>query len=212
MFDHTHWLRLAAVLVLLWQSAAAQEIGRGSLLISTAALDGTLFEETVLLIVHHDEDGSIGIMINRPTNLTPVEVFPDLEGAGSYTGVLYFGGPLTPGRPFLIARRADALADSAIRIADDVYLSGDVSLLRGLEEAQRNGSFSRIYAGSAQWGPGQLQGEVDAGAWETTLASPGDVFDEAPEKLWRRLLDTPHGTDTARREVDPGSEIRLAAQ
>jgi len=212
MVINMHWLRLAALLILLWQSAAAQEIGRGSLLIATEALDGTLFEETVLLIVHHDEDGSIGIMINRPTNLAPATVFPDIEGAGSYTGVLYFGGPLTPGRPFLIARRSEALAGSAIRIADDVYLSGDASLLRSLDDSQRNDGFSRIYAGSAQWGPGQLQGEVDAGAWEVALASPGYVFTEAPEELWSRLLNAPHGTDTARRTSISSGEVRVAAR
>jgi putative transcriptional regulator len=212
MVNYTHWLRMAALLALAWQSAAAQEIGRGSLLISTDALDGTIFEKTVLLIVHHDEDGSIGIMINRPTNLTPAEVFPDIEGAGSYTGVLYFGGPLTPGRPLLIARRSEALASSAIRIADDVYLSGDASLLRSLEESQRNDGFSRIYAGSAQWGPGQLQGEVEAGAWEVALASPGYVFTEAPEALWPRLLNAPHGTDTARQTSVSPAEVRVAAR
>jgi putative transcriptional regulator len=212
MINRSRCIRFAAVCVLLWQSAAAQDVGRGTLLISTEALDGTLFEATVLLVVHHDEDGSIGIMINRPTNLVPAAVFPDIEGAGSYTGVVYFGGPLTPGRPFLITRRADALVDSAIRVADDVYLSADTSLLRSLEPEQRNDSFSRIYAGSAQWGPGQLQGEIDAGAWETSLADRGLVFTQAPEELWLRLLNAPRGTDTARSNAQPQQAIRLAAR
>ncbi|HMB72986.1 MAG TPA: YqgE/AlgH family protein, partial [Gammaproteobacteria bacterium] len=96
---------MAAGVVLCHQPAFAQEPAPGTLLISTAALADTMFEETVMLVVHHDDDGSIAIMINRPTNLAPAEVFPDIEGAGSYTGVLYFGGPLSPSRPYLLGRR-----------------------------------------------------------------------------------------------------------
>ena len=80
------------------------------------------------------------------------------------------------------------------------------------EESQRNDSFSRIYAGSAQWGPGQLQGEVDAGAWEVALASSGYVFSDAPEELWLRLFNAPHGTDTARRISQLPAEFRFAAR
>ena len=213
MSARTNRICLAAAALLLSQSALAQEPARGSLLISTAALAGTMFEETVLLVVHHDDDGSIGIMINRPTNLNPAQIFPDIEGAASYTGVVYFGGPLSPGRPFLIARRSDALEGLSIRIADDVYLSGDVSVLSRLDADQRSQSFSRIYAGNAQWGPGQLASEIDSGAWEVALANASDVFTTSPEELWSELLNAPHGTDIAGApNVAESNEARLAAR
>jgi putative transcriptional regulator len=194
MLRCTIWIGLLLVCAL-WQPATAQTPGRGTLLISTDSLAGTMFEETVVLVVHHDDDGSIGIMINRPTNLQPSAVFPDIAGAASYTGVLYFGGPLAPTRPYLLARQSDSVAETGIRIVDDVYLSGDPSVLGSFSEPRRSNPFSRIYAGNAQWGPGQLQSEVNAGAWRVLPASAGTIFSAEPEELWSRLKSAPGGGD-----------------
>ena len=183
------------------------------LMISTEALAGTMFEETVMLIVHHDSDGTIGIMINRPTNLELAEVYPDVEGAGSYTGVVWFGGPLAPARPFLLSRRADGIEGASLRIVEDVYLSGDASMLNALDPEQRTTSFSRLYAGNAQWGPGQLSAEIEAGAWEIALANASTVFTNMPDDLWLRLLNSPRGTDVAHGdggESSPGTEVRVS--
>lgn len=202
MINRAQWFCLLAAGLALSQSVFAQTPGRGTILISTEALEGTIFEETVVLVVHHDADGSIGIMINRPTNLQPAEVFPDIAGAASYTGVLYFGGPLAPSRPFLLTRRSTSLQESGIPIIDDVHLSGDPSVLNTLDEGRRSDSFSRIYAGSAQWGPGQLQSEVDSGAWETALGSSNVIFTDNPESLWMRVVLAPRGNDIARLQAD----------
>lgn len=151
-----------------------------------------------MLLVHHDDDGSIGIMINRPTNLQPAEVYPDITGAATYDGALYFGGPLASNRPFLLARRTAALQDSSIRIIEDVYLSGDASLLNVLDEIERTDAFSRIYAGSAQWGPGQLREEVDSGSWTVVPANAGLVFFAEPEALWTQLSSRLSGNEVVR--------------
>lgn len=183
--------------IALCQAAGAQSLARGELIVSTAALDGTMFEETIMLLVHHDDDGTIGIMINRPTNLQPAEVYPDITGTASYDGALYFGGPLASNRPFLLARRSAALQDASIRIIEDVYLSGDASLLNVLDEIERTDAFSRIYAGSAQWGPGQLREEVESGAWVSLPGNAGLIFFAEPEKLWTQLSSRPLGDEVA---------------
>ncbi|MGD2166784.1 MAG: YqgE/AlgH family protein [Gammaproteobacteria bacterium] len=206
---------LLATGLLLWHTTSAQSIDRGTLLISTDSLAGTMFAETLVLVVHHDDDGSIGIMINRPTNLQPADVFPDIAGAGSYTGKLYFGGPLAPGRPFVLARRSESNTRTSIRIIDDVYLSGDLSVLIAMNDVQRSDSFSRIYAGSAQWGPGQLEDEISAGAWETAPANASLVFSNEPEDLWSRVMATPRGSDVARAAParrSAAQTIQLAAE
>jgi len=208
MLTKTIPLLVAAASLAVCRSAAAQEPAPGTLLISTAALENSIFAETVLLVLHHDDDGSIAIMINRPTNLAPAEVFPDIEGAGSYTGVLYFGGPVSPARPFILTRRNDAVIESGMRIANDVYLSADATLLSALDETQRSAGFFRIYAGSAQWAPGQLVAEIEAGAWEMTIASAAAIFADDPDALWLRLLEAPHGTEVA--ALSPNEQTRTA--
>lgn len=202
MIRQAQWILLLAAGLALSHSALAQNLTRGSVLISSESLAGTMFERTIMLIVHHDEDGTIGIMINRPTTLAPAEVFPDIAGAGSYAGVLYFGGPLAPARPFLLARGTGLLEDSGIRIIDDVFLSGDPSVLNLLDDDRRAESFARIYAGSAQWGPGQLQSEVDAGAWETTRGTASLIFSRNPVSLWSRVINAPRGNEIARLQAD----------
>jgi putative transcriptional regulator len=202
MIRPAHWLLLLAAGLAFSHSVSAQSLTRGSVLISTESLAGTMFERTVMLIVHHDEDGTIGIMINRPTTLQPAEVFPDITGAQSYDGVLYFGGPLAPARPFLLTRSTDGLQDSGIRIIDDVFLNGDLSVLDMLADDRRAETFARIYAGSAQWGPGQLQSEVNAGAWEATRGSASLIFSNDPVGLWSRVVIAPPGNEIAQVQAD----------
>jgi putative transcriptional regulator len=202
MIRHAQWLVLLLASIAISYSASAQSLSRGSLLLSTESLTGTMFERTVMLIVHHDDDGTIGIMINRPTSLQPADVFPDTAGAGSYEGVLYFGGPLAPARPFMLSRGSESIQESGIRITDGVYLSGDLSVLNLLSDDQRAESFARIYAGSAQWGPGQLRSEIDAGAWEMTLGNASQIFSNDAENLWSRIIMTPRGNEIARLQAD----------
>ena len=163
----------------------------GRLLVATPALADPNFDRAVVLLLDHDEKGSLGVVLNRPT---PVDVGDILEGwadlAGA-PGVVFQGGPVSldsargiaviPGggvsgeRTPLGWRRVHG----AIGLVD---LEAPPELL-----AKALGSL-RIFAGYSGWGPGQLQDELTDGAWYVVESEPGDVSSPAPERLWREVL------------------------
>jgi putative transcriptional regulator len=168
-------------------AAAAQSLDRGALLVATPALEGTTFEGTVLLVLHHDDEGALALMINRPTNLGPGEVFSDAVSYADYAGKVFFGGPITPTRGYMLLRRNARLSESNVEILRGVYLSGDFENLADLSTDERSFGRLRFYAGHAQWGPGQLDTEVAAGAWELLRGRPEWIFSPDPLALWREL-------------------------
>ncbi|MFI7316121.1 YqgE/AlgH family protein [Streptomyces venezuelae] len=172
----------------------------GRLLVATPALADPNFDRAVVLLLDHDEKGSLGVVLNRPT---PVDVTDILEGWGQLAGapgVVFQGGPVSldsalgvavipgdEGAPSGSRKRAPAPRDpvgfrrvhGAIGLVD---LEAPPELL-----APALGSL-RIFAGYSGWGPGQLESELEDGAWYVVESEPGDVSSPDPERLWRAVL------------------------
>ena len=177
----------ALVFGLAVSDALAQRLERGAILVASPSLSDTSFFETVVLVLDHsDEDGSVGVIINRPTSLAPLQVFAD-SGISDYTGTVFYGGPVTPTRALLLFREPAAGDEGLVPIFDGVYLSGRFEPLAAMDATGRSQSRTRIYAGHARWGPGQLAAEVSAGAWILMRADAAIVFGDSPLALWRDL-------------------------
>jgi putative AlgH/UPF0301 family transcriptional regulator len=95
-----------AALALIATSAVAQRRGpaTGDFLVATREFGDPNFSESVLLVIRHTGDGTIGLLINRPTTLSPAEVFDELGPEADYDGVLYYGGPVLPARVLVLSR------------------------------------------------------------------------------------------------------------
>ncbi|WEH41588.1 YqgE/AlgH family protein [Streptomyces sp. NBC_01218] len=158
----------------------------GRLLVATPALADPNFDRAVVLLLDHDEEGSLGVILNRPT---PVEVGDILEAWAGLSGapdVVFQGGPVS----------LDSALGVAVIPGDEGPLGwrrvhGAIGLV-DLETppqllAAALGSL-RIFAGYAGWGPGQLETELAEGAWYVVESEPGDVASPHPEKLWRAVL------------------------
>ncbi|MFD4028041.1 YqgE/AlgH family protein [Streptomyces sp. NPDC058576] len=158
----------------------------GRLLVAAPALTDPNFERAVVLLLDHDEEGSLGVVLNRPT---PVGVGDILASWAALTGepdVVFQGGPVS--------------LDSALGVAVIPGDEGPLGWRRvhgaiGLVDLETPpellgpalGSL-RIFAGYAGWGPGQLEGELTEGAWFVVESEPGDVSSPRPEQLWRAVL------------------------
>ncbi|MZD05412.1 YqgE/AlgH family protein [Streptomyces sp. SID5785] len=166
----------------------------GRLLVATPALADPNFDRAVVLLLDHDEEGSLGVVLNRPT---PVDVGDILEGWGDLAGepgVVFQGGPVSldsalgvaviPGDSLERAPLGWRRVHGAIGLVD---LEAPPELL-----AAALGSL-RIFAGYAGWGPGQLEGELTDGAWYVVESEPGDVSVTRPEGLWRAVLRRQRG-------------------
>lgn len=163
----------------------------GRLLVASPVIGEPTFFRTVVLLLEHDDDaGSLGVVLNRPTELSVLDTVPGWEETVSPPDVLFTGGPVAEGSALgigLVAAggAADAPPGGVTALFDRlavVDLEADPALLvPALHDL-------RIYSGYAGWGPGQLAGELREGAWWVFDSDPADWFSTAPEDLWSAVL------------------------
>ncbi|HSM35235.1 MAG TPA: YqgE/AlgH family protein [Longimicrobiales bacterium] len=173
---------------------------KGQLLLSGGGLFDPNFRHTVVLIGEHDERGAVGVVLNRPMELTVEEAVPvlaDLTPAGE---VLFEGGPVEPTQAVLLAEAEDP--DLL-----DVPVVGNVGFLTGEVDAEMRSRIGRVrvYVGHAGWAPGQLEAEMEGDSWIIEPAIPEDIFTDDPDSLWRRILERkgPEYARVARIPFDP---------
>ncbi len=158
----------------------------GSLLVATPLLVDATFAQTVVLLLDHDEDGTLGVVLNRPTELAATDALPSVLGLPAEPAVLFEGGPVAPQNAIAVGSLASAEPDPLWfrRVFGQVGLV-DVD---ALESGEAHVHAMRIYAGYAGWSPGQLDAELAEGAWFVFPLLASDVFCPTPENLWRDVL------------------------
>jgi putative transcriptional regulator len=168
----------------------------GRLLVATPALADPNFDRAVILLLDHDDQGTLGVVLNKPT---PVEVGSILEPWAAYAGepgVVFQGGPVSLDSALALgvipgesgkepARQARAEPLGWRRVHGAIGL---VDLETPPELLARALGSLRIFAGYAGWSPGQLERERQRGAWYVVDSEPGDVSSPHPEGLWRAVL------------------------
>lgn len=174
---------------------------RGQLLIAGATLPDPNFARTVVLVCEHDEGGALGLVLNRPTEMTVGEAAPDLEGLAGEDSVIGEGGPVQPSAVLVLAEFDDP-AHAGLPVLGPVGLMGDSSEVEDIEEHVRR---ARVFAGYAGWAPGQLDAELERDDWFVAPAGVDDIFDPDAEELWRRVLARKggHYRLVAQMPVDP---------
>jgi putative transcriptional regulator len=157
----------------------------GKLLVAMPVLDDPAFARSVVLLIDHDEDGALGVVLNRASEVPVSEATDALIDLIPAPGVLFGGGPVEPDALVAIGRAQDGVGQ-----ADTTFVEGlrlvDLDqdpVLAGVEL-----SHVRLFAGYAGWAPGQLEHEVWHGAWVVVDVEPSDVFTPSPETLWQDVL------------------------
>jgi putative transcriptional regulator len=156
---------------------------RGKLLVASPALVDPNFARTVALITEHNDDGAMGIVLNRPSETAVEEVVPELATAAG-EGPIFIGGPVQPQALVVLAEFADPEAAAWIVVADVGFVSAETDNA-DLERAIRRG---RVYAGYSGWGAGQLEGELAEEAWIVEPPLGAELFPDDPEALWQDVL------------------------
>jgi putative transcriptional regulator len=157
---------------------------QGQLLISSGGLYDPNYRHTVVLVGEHNADGALGVVLNRPMDVPVEHAVPTLSELVPPGESLFQGGPVLTEGPVLLAELADpGLAD--------ILVFGSVGFLVGDVSADIRPSIirARVYAGYSGWGPGQLESEMAVNSWIVEPALVDDVFTDAPDSLWRRVLD-----------------------
>ncbi|MEP6758885.1 MAG: YqgE/AlgH family protein [Actinomycetota bacterium] len=155
----------------------------GRLLLSNATLFDPNFRRTVVLIGHHDDEGAVGVVLNRPLGVAVEAAVPPLSELVATGEELFEGGPVQPDAAVVIAEFSDPSRASLVAFGAVGFVPDE------LETADRDAIVrARIFAGYSGWGPGQLEDELAEDAWLVTAATEGDVFTSEPERLWERVV------------------------
>ena len=157
---------------------------RGQLLVAGPALHDPNFRRTVVLLGEHGEDGAMGLVLNRVSDVTVADAVPpiaDLVGDGE---LVHVGGPVQPQAVVVLADFVEPHRAGALVLDSIGFLPGDVDDETDLGQLRT----VRVYAGYAGWGPGQLEEELDEQSWVVLPARASDVFTAAPDALWSEVL------------------------
>ena len=155
----------------------------GQLLIAGSSLVDPNFRRTVILVGHHDEEGAVGVVLNRESEVEVAAAVPPLAGLVEPGERLFFGGPVSSESAVVLAHfehpeNAEVVAfDSVGFLPEDT----DSDAVGGLRRA-------RVFAGYAGWSAGQLEAELEEGSWLTEPALAVDVFTGDPAGLWSAVV------------------------
>jgi putative transcriptional regulator len=173
---------------------------RGQLLISSPALVDPNFRRTVVLVTHHDDEGAMGLVLTRPSEVRVVDAVPDLASLPCASDVVHVGGPVQPDAIMALAE-FDDVDDALEPVVGSVGFMSAESPTDELVVRR-----VRVFAGYAGWGAGQLEAELAEPSWILADAEPDDAFADDPDELWRSVLHRKGGRFAllASMPFDPG--------
>lgn len=166
----------------------AETVCTGSLLVAAPGLDEPTFRRTVIYLVSHDDTGTVGVVLNRPSEGPVVDVLPAWAPHAPRPAVFFLGGPV---------KRDGALGLATLRTGEPGPPPGVravqgrvvlVDLDAPVERLAPHLDGVRVFLGYAGWGAGQLAGELARGDWLVVPSLPSDVLTPGRVDLWGRVL------------------------
>lgn len=187
------------------------EPGPGMFLVARRTLVDPNFSQSVVYLAEHDADGTLGLIVNRPSNYRLSDAIPDLESERSARHALNFGGPVGVSMIFMLLR-SEAAAPGMAHVAGDVYISADRDVLDAALAVKKPATELRFYIGHSGWAAGQLEYELQRGSWHVVPADSDAIFSADTDSLWQNLIEQlePEGIQVENRGA--GSGLALAAE
>jgi putative transcriptional regulator len=164
-----------------------RRLAKGKFLVAARKLADFNFSQTVVLLIEYDQNGAVGVIINRPTEMKLSMVFKDIKELQNRGDTLFWGGPVMRSQLLMLVRTG-ARPDGSVQVLQDVYVASQLKLIEQMIENEEKGNRFRIYAGYAGWGYNQLDQEVKRGDWHILAADADTVFNKAPSEMWPELI------------------------
>jgi len=164
-----------------------KDLGVGKLLVASPNLADPNFAKTVILLIHSDDHGIVGLILNRRTNLALSQVLEDLPGTKDRSDTAYLGGPVEVPAVIALLQSKDKV-EGADLIFSGVYLISKKALLEHTLAARPDPQVFHVYLGYAGWSSDQLRKEVELGAWFIFPPDQGVVFNSDPASLWPQMI------------------------
>lgn len=165
---------------------------RGRLVVATPSLTEPNFSRTVIFMLDHNDEGGLGVVLNRPSTVDVATALPGWDALATAPPKMFVGGPVQP--EAVVALAASTMETAALQPVGGGIAVVDLRADAALVAANVVGV--RLFAGYAGWGGGQLEDEIEAGGWFVIDGQPQDVFTTDPEGLWVGVLERQGGLFT----------------
>ena len=161
---------------------------QGSILISEPFLQDAYFQRSVVLLVEHNTQGSMGFVLNKKTDLIVNTFFPELE---EYPEIpIYLGGPVSANRLFFIHSLGDLIVPDSVKIKDRLYFDGDFEALkRYMQNGHSIEGKVKFFLGYSGWTEGPLGNEINKNSWVVSHAAKENVLLADGESFWKNSLE-----------------------
>ena len=169
------------------RGAAVEALAQGKLLVAARRLPDPNFANSVILLAEFNDEGAVGLVLNRQSDLKVARVFPNLTATLVTAGQAFLGGPVEKTRPMALVRASSAPA-GAKHVVDGVYLLIPRESIEAAVSSGTTSSSIRIYLGYSGWAPGQLEAETAEGVWHVLAGDADAVFDADPASTWQRQI------------------------
>lgn len=158
---------------------------------ATPAIEQGPFLRSVVFLLDHDDDGALGVVVNHPLDADVDDVLPAWGDRVNAPDCLFDGGPVAMDSALAVG----VLSTSSRPPEGWQSMGGNVGLvdLAGPPPLEGQLAGLRVFAGYAGWSAGQLESEIEEGAWLVTAALEGDLLSPSPEHLWRDVLRRQEG-------------------
>lgn len=165
---------------------------KNQFLVAMPGLEDENFGHSVTLLCEHSEDGAIGLIINRPTDLKLGDMLSQMgldHDAMDAEQAVYWGGPVQPERGFVVHRPPGGW-ESSVQVENDLYITTSRDVLRAIGKGEGPKEYI-IVLGYAGWGAGQLENEILSNSWLNTPLDQAILFHTPARDRWQaatRLL------------------------
>ncbi len=160
---------------------------KGKLLISEPFLRDYYFKRSVVLLADHNDEGSFGIIVNKPIDVKFSEIVKDFP---NFNSQLYLGGPVNTNSLFFIHTIGNKIENSS-KIMDGLYWGGDIETAKEMIALnQILPDEIRFFIGYSGWSPKQLENELKINSWVVTRAKHNLIFKSDHSTLWNKLVQS----------------------
>jgi len=163
---------------------------QGKILISEPFLKDFYFKRSIVLLAEHNEDGTFGLVLNKPTTIKISEIINDesFHVSEEFDCNVFLGGPVKTDSLFFIHTRND-LIENCIKIIDGLFWGGDIKLVNHLIENNiLTKNDIRFYIGYSGWEPKQLDQELREHSWVVANTNVDFLLKNPPENLWKNAV------------------------
>ena len=158
---------------------------KGKILISEPFLPDTFFNRTIVYLVDHNEEGSVGFILNKKLELKVCDAISGFEGWEEY---LSMGGPVAPDTLHYLHRMGDLIPKS-VWVDDNIFWGGDIDFIRSLiRDKKLDTNQIRFFLGYSGWSAGQLERELKENSWVIARVATDIVLNDQIDNTWKRVL------------------------